>query len=56
LGDLLALIPAPLGLGKLELVDGRVVTGFICEPRGVLGARDITAWGGWRAWLASDEI
>lgn len=55
LGDFLARIPAPLGLGKLELVDGREVTGFICEPRGVAGALDVTAWGGWRAWLARDE-
>ncbi|MCD8515707.1 MAG: allophanate hydrolase [Burkholderiaceae bacterium] len=33
----LALIPSPLGLGKIELADGRWVTGFICEPSAVRG-------------------
>ena len=43
----------PLGIGTLELEDGRQVKGFICEPRGLEGASDITAHGGWRAYLAS---
>ncbi len=46
-------IPAPLGLGKVELADGSWETGFICEPYGLAGAEDITDHGGWRAWLAS---
>jgi len=52
-GAFVAEIPAPLGIGTLELADGRLVKGFICEPRGLEGARDITAFGGWRAYLAS---
>jgi allophanate hydrolase len=28
------------------------VPGFICEAIGTQGATDITAFGGWRAWLA----
>jgi len=52
-GAFVAEIPAPLGIGTLELADGRLVKGFICEPRGLDGARDITAFGGWRAYLAS---
>ncbi|CAB3917859.1 allophanate hydrolase [Achromobacter anxifer] len=52
-GAFVAEIPAPLGIGTLELEDGRLVKGFICEPRGLEGARDITAFGGWRAYLAS---
>lgn len=52
LGSLLAAIPAPLGLGKVELADGRWLSGFICEEYGLQGATDITAYGGWRAWLA----
>ncbi len=52
-GSFVAGIPAPLGIGKLELADGVVVNGFICEGIGVAGARDITEFGGWRAWLAS---
>jgi allophanate hydrolase len=50
-GSFVAGIPAPLGIGKLELVDGSMVNGFICEGIGVAGARDITTYGGWRAWL-----
>lgn len=46
------LIPSPLGLGRVELQDGRGVRGFICEPWGIEGARDITDAGGWRSWLA----
>jgi len=46
-------IPAPLGIGRTRLADGRSVPGFICEAAGLAGARDISAFGGWRAWLAS---
>jgi allophanate hydrolase len=52
-GSFVAGIPAPLGIGKLELADGSVVNGFICEGIGVADARDITEYGSWRAWLAS---
>ena len=51
-GSLLVAIPAPLGLGQIELADGRWVTGFICEAGGLGAATEITAWGGWRQWLA----
>lgn len=51
-GSFLAGIPAPLGLGKVELEDGRWLTGFICEDYGLQGAQEITDYGGWRAWLA----
>ena len=52
-GSFVAEIPSPLGIGSLELEDGRVVKGFICEPIGLQGARDITSFGGWRAYLVS---
>ncbi|AKC86404.1 allophanate hydrolase [Pseudoxanthomonas suwonensis] len=52
-GSFVAGIPAPLGIGKLELADGRWVSGFICEGIGAEGARDITAFGGWRAYQAA---
>jgi len=51
-GSFVAGIPAPLGIGKLKLVDGSCVNGFICEGIGVADAQDITEYGGWRAWLA----
>ena len=43
-------IPAPLGLGRVELDDGTETAGFIAEPRALRGATDITHYGGWRAY------
>ncbi len=53
LGSFLALIPHPLGLGKVELLSGEWVSGFICEPIGEVGARDISEFGGWKKYLAT---
>ena len=50
-GSFLALIPPPLGLGSIELADGRWVHGFLCEVHALTQARDVTAYGGWRAYL-----
>jgi allophanate hydrolase len=55
-GGFLAGIPSPLGLGSLELGDGRVVKGFICEGYASAGATDITGYGGWRAYRAAEAI
>ena len=52
-GSFLALIPAPLGLGKVELADGSWVTGFICEGFALDTAVDVTPFGGWRAYVQS---
>ncbi len=52
-GSFVAEIPAPLAIGSVVLADGSTVKGFIAEPRAVEGARDITALGGWRAYIAS---
>jgi allophanate hydrolase len=52
-------VPAPMGIGTVELNDGRIVKGFICEPSAVSadsGAEDITAFGGWIAYLDSLQI
>ena len=54
-GEFVAEIPAPLGIGSLELADGRWVKGFICEGAALGDAQDITAYKGWRHWLASRE-
>ncbi|AIQ44188.1 allophanate hydrolase [Paenibacillus sp. FSL R5-0912] len=48
LGAFASLIPAPLGLGRVVLEDGREVTGFICEGYAAAGAENITAYGGWK--------
>jgi len=50
-GSFVAGIPAPLGIGKVELADGRWVCGFICEPWGIVGAKDITDVGSWRNYI-----
>ncbi|WP_227779500.1 MULTISPECIES: allophanate hydrolase [Paenibacillus] len=47
-GAFAALIPAPLGIGKIELADGTEVPGFICEGYAEEEAEDISAYGGWR--------
>jgi allophanate hydrolase len=50
-GRFVAAIPHPLGMGKLELEDGRWVNGFIAEPCVAATGADITPYGGWRAYL-----
>ena len=52
-GSFVAGIPAPLGIGKVELEDGRWLPGFICEAYGVIGARDISELGGWRQYMST---
>jgi len=52
-GDFVAKIPGPLGIGKILLENGEELPGFIAEPRAVDGALEITALGGWRAYLRS---
>jgi allophanate hydrolase len=52
-GGLLVQIPAPLGLGTLDLDSGHTVKGFVCEAAAAAGAKDITAYGGWRNYLES---
>jgi len=54
-GEFVAEIPAPLGIGNLSLTDGRSVKGFICEPYALSGARNITSFGGWRAFITSQQ-
>ncbi len=53
LGSFLTGIPAPLGLGKVQLADSSWESGFICEPYGLAGAVDISHFGGWKAYLQS---
>jgi allophanate hydrolase len=51
-GQFVAAIPPPLSIGTIRLADGRNVKGFLVEAAGLEGARDITAFGGWRAYMA----
>jgi len=51
-GQFVAAIPPPLSIGTIVLADGRGVKGFIVEAAGIVGARDISSFGGWRAYMA----
>ncbi|MGX5682139.1 allophanate hydrolase [Schumannella luteola] len=53
LGEFLAVLPAPMTLGRIELSDGTEVVGFGCTPAALDGAQDITAHGSWPAYLAA---
>ena len=44
-------IASPLGIGKLHLEDGKMVSGFLCESWAVVGNDDITSLGGWKAYV-----
>lgn len=48
-----AAVPPPLSIGNIALHDGSMVKGFLVEAEGVSGARDITSFGGWRAFLGA---
>lgn len=52
-GEFVAEIPTPLGIGSVELSNGRWVKGFICEPYGISDAQNISHFGGWRSYLNS---
>jgi allophanate hydrolase len=54
-GALLAGVAPPLGLGTIALEDGGTVIGFLCEAYAVVGAREISEFGGWRAWRSSRQ-
>lgn len=45
--------PPGLAIGKVRLADGEETLGVIAEPTLCEGQREITAFGGWRAYLAS---
>lgn len=51
-GSFMQGIPAPLGIGSVELADGRWVNGFICEPFAIASAEEITELASWRRFIA----
>jgi allophanate hydrolase len=54
-GRFVAAVPPPLSIGTLALADGRGVKGFLVEAEAVAGARDISSFGGWRAFMAQEK-
>ncbi len=54
-GRFVAAVPQPLSIGTIELDGGRSVKGFLVEAEAVAGARDISSFGGWRAFMAQEK-
>jgi allophanate hydrolase len=55
-GRFVAAVPPPLAIGTLMLADGRGVKGFLVEAAATQGARDISQFGGWRAYIAQMKV
>jgi allophanate hydrolase len=55
LGGFIAAVPEPLAIGTVRLNTGEWVKGFVCEPVALLGAKEITRFGGWRNYLSSNS-
>jgi allophanate hydrolase len=54
-GGFVAGVPKPLSIGDVQLQDGRWCKCFLCESAGLEGAREITSFGSWRAYLAKQQ-
>lgn len=54
-GRFVARIPSPLCIGTVRLGDGSGVKGFVVGGESVRGARDISSFGGWRNYIASEQ-
>lgn len=52
IGSFMEAIPAPLGIGSIELSDGTWVKGFLCEAIGTNGATEISHIGNWRDFIS----
>jgi allophanate hydrolase len=53
LGDFLAMLPAPMSLGRVILADGSEVVGFGCALDAWRAGEDITRHGDWPTYLSS---
>jgi hypothetical protein len=56
LTGLLQVEPPGLAIGKIRLDDGSVVLGVLAESVLVEGQREITEYGGWRAYVQAEGI
>ena len=54
-GRFVAAVPPPLSIGTLDLGSGHAVKGFLVEAEAIEGARDISSFGGWRAFVAQEK-
>jgi hypothetical protein len=55
LASLLMNEPPGLAIGKVVLRDGAIVLGVLGEPFLCEGQREITSYGGWRAYIAAQR-
>ena len=55
-GRLVASVAPPLAIGTVELADGEMVKGFLCESFAAATARDITDFGGWRKFIGINRL
>ena len=53
LASILLKEPAGLSIGKVQLANGDEVLGVLAEPILCVGQREISEYGGWRAYCAS---
>ena len=53
LGRLLLTVVPPLAIGTVALADGTAAPGFVCEGYAAGVVPDISAYGGWRGYLAA---
>jgi hypothetical protein len=53
LAGILLAEPPGLSVGKVRLADGEETLGVLGEPALCEGEREITSWGGWRAYVAA---
>ena len=54
-GGFVAAVPPPLAIGSVQLDTGAWVKGFVCEAAALAGADDITHFGGWKQYRASNH-
>jgi allophanate hydrolase len=55
-GRFAAAVPPPLSIGSVRLGEGRLVKGFLVEAEAVADARNISSFGGWRAFAATQAV
>ena len=53
LANILLKEPAGLSIGKVQLANGDEILGVLAEPILCVGQREISEYGGWRAYCAS---
>lgn len=54
-GRFVASVPSPLSIGTVHFENGTTVKGFLVEAEAVHDAEDISSFGGWRNYIASQR-